>query len=851
MAASTHHLEHELITCYPYSESTDSSSHPEIIQDFLSGKYESVLSSRVGVQVLSSENDQTNSNSNSKDLSSFIQANVKSLISESGECQDAQNLSVLTVAASCLQLFVQNNWTGPPTQRAPVEFLHKCFQSQIKEVTVEAQNDMSMDGETVYSKCRHLIYLYISRILLLECRQLFTDIQTWDWWLLRCLLTQQALLSDRSPTLMATVLELIDKLSKQEPLMTDEKLREVQTLFHVEAGHACHTYLEYKKAEEHFNTGRKIAGIQVELGGAMGKRTQFQEEDKAQLVLRVTKDEDRLSRDAQHAERNAGNAAQVATQQTKPSVPKNLPLDDDTVLNEIKFSDVTVQDNPDISQVDQTVVMGLMESLRRSMARDRLTDEEVLTYIDFILRYVTNWGVSATALMMRSKLEEKNRRRVERSMMQFDDLAKLATTETEPHVRHRTPLFYASRMSPFWQIQKELAVLLLSLGLTGEALDVFEKLDMWEDVIACYQRMNKTEKAESVIRQQLAIKETPTLLCYLGDVTRDRTHYQRAWEMSNHRSARAQRCLGYIYFHERDYQRAMESFAISLKLNSLQIPVWFTYGCAAMTCQEYSVGVTAFRRCVSIDYDNFEAWSNLSTCYCRLKDKQKAYAVLQDALKCCYDNWMLWENNLIIGIDVGQFTEVIRSYHRLIDLKSKWTDNQVLSILTRAVLEDIPDANGNPSSRHMDKLLELFGRITAAVTSEGDIWMNYAKLSSSNVAGHQPDMDKSLQFLQKAYRCYTQTFNWEKDVDKCKQIAEKAVHLARAHMECADGKPQQESVKLLSAAKLMLRGALVKIQKQHTDPISSTLAAEVTDICQLMEQVLTEILTQIDTLRNS
>ena len=35
--------------------------------------------------------------------------------------------------------------------------------------------------------------------------------QTWDWWLLRCLLTQQALLSDRSPTLMATVLELIDK----------------------------------------------------------------------------------------------------------------------------------------------------------------------------------------------------------------------------------------------------------------------------------------------------------------------------------------------------------------------------------------------------------------------------------------------------------------------------------------------------------------------------------------------------------------------------------------------------------------------------------------------------------------
>ena len=62
--------------------------------------------------------------------------------------------------------------------------------------------------------------------------------------------------------------------------------------------------------------------MKISSEGAMGKRTQFQEEDKAQLVLRVTKDEDRLSRDAHHAERNAGNAAQVATQQTKPSVPK-------------------------------------------------------------------------------------------------------------------------------------------------------------------------------------------------------------------------------------------------------------------------------------------------------------------------------------------------------------------------------------------------------------------------------------------------------------------------------------------------------------------------------------------------
>ncbi|KAH9519559.1 Tetratricopeptide repeat domain 27, partial [Bulinus truncatus] len=613
---------------------------------------------------------------------------------------------------------------------------------------------------------------------------------------------------------------------------------DIQILFHIEAGHALHTYLEYRKASEHFAASKKIAALEVFLTGALGKRTLYQEEDKAQLVL--------------HVERKELNDWAKSLCVCTENLPKNVPLDDDTVLNDIKFTDESVVKPPELSPIELVVVLGLMEGYRRSCAQDRLTDEEVLTYLSFILSQTNNWNISLVALHLRSKLERDSRRRVERSMMQLEELVKISTTlNSSTDISARIPLFYACQVLPVWKIQRELASLLLSLGCIGDALDVFEKLELWEDVIACYQKMGKTDRAETTIREQLAIEETPSLLCYLGDITRDIQHYQHAWELSNHKNARAMRCIGYVYFHEEKYEKAMECFASSLQINSLQVPVWFTYGCASMACQKFDEGAKAFKRCVNIDFDNFEAWSNLATCYVRLKEKKKAYATLQDALKCNYDNWRLWENNLIIGTDCGEFEDVIRSYHRLMDLREKWIDNEVLNILTRAVLEKILDADGRPADRLAGKLTELFGRITAKITSEGDIWANYAKLTSSRINNKEPDLEKSLQYLQKSYRCFTQKVDWEKDVASCKKVVDEAINLAEIHLQLTVGKSQSESLKLLSAAKIMLNGALVKIQKQHTDPVTNDLSPQVTEICQRMRDKLNQSISKIDELKNA
>lgn len=430
-------------------------------------------------------------------------------------------------------------------------------------------------------------------------------------------------------------------------------------------------------------------------------------------------------------------------------------------------------------------------------------------------------------------------------MRQLEELYN-QTKKPEPPVQERLRLFYCVTMVPVWTVQVELSQILLSLGAVGSALEIFERLQMWEDAINCYVRMGKREKAETVIREQLEVKATPNLWCFLGDVTGVIEHYEKAWELSKHRSARAMRCIAYLYFKKEEYEKCLECFEKSLKINSLQVAVWFTYGCAAMAAKNFTLAVTAFKRCVSIDYDNFEAWNNLALAYVHLKEKKKAFSTLNDAIKCNYENWRIWENLLLVGTDCGEFGAVIRAYHRLLDLKEKWVDEQVLGILVRACTENLPDVSGEPGNKIEDELRQLFGRITAKTTDKAEVWRLYAALCKD-------DKDKSLQFLQKSHRCVMQTSNWEKDLAQCQQVADQSVQLADSYQEVSVGLDNsQQALQLMSSAKLMLKGVLAKIKQCHTNPVTQELDSDVArQLCTSLDERLTSVIHRIEELKGS
>lgn len=303
-------------------------------------------------------------------------------------------------------------------------------------------------------------------------------------------------------------------------------------------------------------------------------------------------------------------------------------------------------------------------------------------------------------------------------------------------------------------------------------------------------RLDRKDKAETLVRQQLESGETPYLLCLLGDVTEDTSHYKKALEISNNQSARAYKSLGDYYFKRKEYADCMDFFEKSLEINSMQHNCWARLAYAALVTEKFHVCVKAYRRALQFDDDNYEAWNNLSKAYIKLGDKKLAYKTLQEALKYNYDDWRIWENFLHVSLDVGELESVVNAWHRLIDIKGKHSDDEIVKMMVdAAILMDKESIENNEKpyfDRLLKKLLELLGRISSTSPVNGLFWLAYANLLASQGDKREDNLDKILNLYTKSYQCYSRCSNWQTDfkltvetIQNCCDIADNFFELEK------------------------------------------------------------------------
>ncbi|XP_070505585.1 tetratricopeptide repeat protein 27 [Chironomus tepperi] len=716
----------------------------------------------------------------------------------------------LAYSISCLLSFLEVNFVGS-TSRVKLDIQMNCA-------------DLQVDGIEINANMKNIEYLLIANTFLNDLIKSYPDDILILIWYMRMIKIHQSALDENSMTLFDTFKKIQEKLSRS-------KLEEIENIRHrfIIQLEIISIYLMYRrvyKVDELIKELKNDYHIETVEEGILGKRTKWQEKALPQFHVSIQGDKSDLFTPPQATHENV-------------KLLKLLELEDDTRLESVKYMDEKHNELQILSSLLQNFVLLNIKYLQISQPKDKLSDEEIQSYLMLLLKQNHGaWSIRLESLLINIKLESNHQRTIDRCLRQCEYVINIMTNnEDELKSSDKLSYIFSSIMTPRYKIEGLLADLMVSLGLIKGALDVYLRIQQWEEVINCYTRLQLKHKAAEIIQQELEKKPTAKLYCLLGDALDDITYYEKAWEFSNNKSGLAQKHFGMFYFGKNDYEKAIPHLQKSLEINSLQENLWLRLGYAALSLEKYEIASKAYLRYTQLEPNGFESWNNLAKCFIKLGNKKRAHKVLQEALKCNFDNWKIWENFLFVSIDIGSFEDGLNAYSRLIELKEKYFDEEVLTILINAISNDLVDIEGNKSKRLRKKALEMLAHIGSINMSQGIVWELSALLTDEPL--------KRAEKLQKAYKGYvSKSPDWAKDEQMCLKFLNLSYELCSHSLNAANDVKETERMLVLSqlsSARLTGQGCVkVAVTNQYES---------CKDLIEKVNELLDNIVTKIKALK--
>jgi len=571
-----------------------------------------------------------------------------SVPSASGDYE--QELVRLLTAVACLHAFLQANWTGPDLN---VNFLSSLNlpaekRTSITEETLQqkAISELAWAGEPAYHLAQATFLFRIAQILL---DLPYNHVHTVEWWRLRVSNVHAQLLGEPVAFPKAAVDDLEHTLVDEPDLVGQLWL---------ERGLLEHRQSNDRAALECFVRAARATGLRYELTGALGRRTKFQQKDLTQLVLLAESRERKGDMVwEKRRERKEDEVSSVTADDLAKKLPETLALNDDTLLEHTEFTSsnpaapgshlghLDPSNQPALHPLDQCILLSLCLNVRNTSPAHGLTTEQMSPYVARVISHPENWSVHTMALLLRSRLEAHRTRTVERSTLQLQALIDQMPT-ADSTLGERLRLLHALPLPSKWELERELALRFLSLGVVKSALTIFERLEMWEEAVRCWQATEQRDRALAVVNDLLAGRRAEAeavlirgkanatgsrraeldaareakLWCLLGELEpeRAREHFERAWAVSGETSGRAMRSLGGYFFAREEYAQAVRCLRLAVAINPLFTRSWFILGCACVREEDWEGAREAFARCVTIDDEDAESWNNLASVYLRM-----------------------------------------------------------------------------------------------------------------------------------------------------------------------------------------------------------------------------------------
>ena len=726
------------------------------------------------------------------DWSQFIGRRVQHLLKKQPRA-GSEDHDFFSLAITTFNMFLQANVTGPPLSYNAADgilprSLFEGTNTTVEHVQRKLISSLNIDGEAVHRLIPHVELFCLARCIVnhpsmtedLPLRLARLRINFWH----------QRLLNDISPSLQESIYNDLQLVG--DSILTNllsEVITPAQFLLERATIHIHHGFDQRARAD--IEQAARERSFRFALTGTLGKRTKFQEKELSQLVVLAK------STDGNDAA-NFGKTSKVGDLEegTEPSqlteaTPRELKLDDDTLLESISFTKTAGSaqnfhqdrnlhpslqtldpgNQPLLQPLDAIILLATASSITNTSPADGLTREETLPYAERVISGgSSNWQVYTQALLVRSRIEGYRSRTIERGVLQLQAVVDQVIAETtslglsrddttSPDATSTTflpqpkssesasaseRLRYIHQLAspPRWKLESELADRWVSLGGLRTALDIYERLQMWAEVALCWAANDREDKARKIIRRQLYNSvittstkklleddedndvgdyrierdplpaDAPRLFCILGDLERSTAAYERAWEISGNRYARAQRSLGKYYSSNGELDKACTAYARSLKVNPQNHSTWFALGCIRLQQEDWAGAAEAFGRTVQIDDTDAESWSNLAVALLKLppdispgkmnspdlkpdilpsgdedmlqdngddlgrivKDPQKhvreAFVALKRAAALKRESFRIWQNLLSVSVKLSPppYNEIIIAQNRLIEL---------------------------------------------------------------------------------------------------------------------------------------------------------------------------------------
>lgn len=768
-------------------------------------------------------------------IESVFQTYTEILSDDSDVCDVVEKVGV-----SSLLLYMQYNVTGPFEEKGETVF---CEDGR-NDVWI--LREIGENGEDVVGKIFFPEYLLLARESFDSLVNTTQKKGIWSWWRFRIACCTQYILSERSQVLLDRINELLRDLEDMYGVECDANPldRALLGVIHLEAANIFVVYGLVAKIQYHITKASEMLGIEASLTGALGMRTVHQKDAHAQLIVQASIDDRMKSCPESQGTfygKNLDDMAIHLLAESGEDVEKSDIDGLDAVSDVYRGGPKLTGEQSlrqDLTALHQLVLLSLCNYVKKSSSPDGTQPWELTAYAESVLAQdKTEFPIRLGAHLEMARLEVQRTRTRDRALVSFEAIKDALAGDSKLVSKGNRMAYAFSIKSPCRAILwKEVGEAFVACGLIGAAIQLFESAELWDSLIVCYHLLQKNEIAENLVRQRLEISpDDPRLLCTLGDLVDSEEYYHKAWDRSQHRSARAQRSLARFSMRKDDFEMASISWEKALLLSPLHLEGWFSLGWCYMKVENYSKAVNAFTRLVQMDPDDGRAWNNLATVHMKMENWQEAFVAFGEASKLSRDVWQTWENYALVAYQIKDLNTAGRALEHVVTLTRGERYNHILlgalveALHTIPLTTEIAPENKVISTKEEqlhNYIANILKKIAASSKGSGDasFWQIYATYYSI-LDNHS----LQLECQSKRVRAL-QTSDWHSQEDQFIEYANACIDLGRLY--------SSSSTKAeLSQSRMLLRTALHRSKEhfQHHERYET------------MEQVLEQITQALNT----